>query len=144
MPKETTTPTIVGCELFVRKGGSILLGKRKNCYGAGTWALPGGHVEFNERLADTICREAKEELDADIVPKELKLVSIVDDLQPENNLHHIHISFEVKNPKWEPRIMEPDYCEEWRYFPINSLPDNFFPHHKDIIENYLNGRLYLS
>lgn len=143
MPKETTTPTLVGCELFVRKGDNLLLGMRKNCYGAGTWALPGGHVEFNERLADTICREAKEELDADITPKDLKLVSIVDDLQPENNLHYIHISFEVKDPEWEPHIMEPDHCEEWRYFPMDSLPDNFFPPHKGIIENYLSGRLYL-
>lgn len=142
MPKVSETPTLVGCELFVRKGDSILLGMRKNCYGAGTWALPGGHLEFNERLIDAICREAKEELDATIKPDELKLVSIVDDLQPENDLHYVHISFELKNPSWEPCIMEPDHCEEWRYFPLKDLPSNFFPPHQGIISNYLNQRLY--
>lgn len=143
MPKETSTPTLVGCELFIRKGDSILLGLRKNCYGAGTWALPGGHLEFNERLVDAICREAEEELGSVIKPKELKLVSVVDDLQPQNNLHYIHVSFELKEPTWEPRIMEPDHCEEWRYFPLDELPEKFFPPHKGIIENYLQKRLYL-
>lgn len=142
MPKETSTPTLVGCELFVRKGDSILLGKRKNCYGAGTWALPGGHLEFNEKLADTICREAKEELGADIQPSDVKLVSVVDDLQPENNLHYVHISFELKDPTWEPQVMEPERCEEWRYFPLSELPENFFTPHKGIIQNYLGSRLY--
>jgi 8-oxo-dGTP diphosphatase len=62
MPRETLTPTLVGIELLARKESSILLGKRKNCTGAGMWALPGGHLEFNERLVDTMCREAEEEL----------------------------------------------------------------------------------
>lgn len=143
MPKETATPTLVGCELFLRRGDSILLGLRKNCYGAGTWALPGGHLEFNERLVDAICREAEEELGSVIKPKELKLVSIVDDMQPQNNLHYVHISFELKEPAWEPRIMEPDRCEEWRYFALDELPKEFFLPHKGIIENYLQKRLYL-
>lgn len=136
-------PTLVGCELFVRKGDNILLGLRKNCYGAGTWALPGGHLEFSERLVDAICREADEELGANIKPSDLELISIVDDLQPQNNLHYVHVSFELKDPQWEPRIMEPDRCEEWRYFSIRELPKNFFPPHKGIIENYLKQRLYL-
>lgn len=142
MSKNTITPTLIGCELFVRKGNSILLGLRRNCYGAGTWALPGGHLEFNERLVDALCREAKEELDASIKPAELTLVSIVDDLQPENGLHYVHVSFELKDPCWEPRIMEPDYCEEWRYFPLDDLPEKFFPPHKDIVANYVHQRLY--
>jgi 8-oxo-dGTP diphosphatase len=144
MPKQTLTPTLVGCELFVRKGDSILLGLRKNIYGAGTWALPGGHLEFGERLVDAVCREAKEELGADVSPGELELVSVVDDLQPQNNLHYVHMSFEIKEPAWEPCLMEPDECDGWRYFPLDKLPKEFFPPHKGIVENYLKGRLYLS
>jgi len=142
MPKVSETPTLIGCELFIRKGDTILLGKRKNVYGAGTWALPGGHLEFNERLVDAICREAEEELGGVIKPQELTMVSVVDDLQPENDLHYVHVSFELKEPTWEPRIMEPDTCEEWRYFSLDELPENFFTPHKGIVENYLKGRLY--
>ena len=68
MPKDTPEPTLIGCEIIVRKGQSLLLGLRKNCYGAGTWGLPGGHLEFNERLVDAVCREAKEELGAIVKP----------------------------------------------------------------------------
>jgi 8-oxo-dGTP diphosphatase len=89
-----------------------------------------------------MCREAEEELGAIIKPEELRLVSIVDDLQPENNLHYVHVSFEQADPAWEPRIMEPDRSEEWRYFPLGNLPENVFPPHEGIVANYLHGRLY--
>jgi hypothetical protein len=39
--------------------------------------------------------------------------------------------------------MEPEACEEWRYFELDALPhDNLFVGHTDIIENYLQKRLY--
>jgi 8-oxo-dGTP diphosphatase len=42
----------IGCEVFIKKQDTILLGKRRNCYGEGTWALPGGHLEYSETLID--------------------------------------------------------------------------------------------
>ncbi len=136
--------TQIGCEIFIRKGDQILLGKRKNCYGAGTWALPGGHLKFNERLVDAICREIREEIGATIKPKDVQLISIVDDLQPQNDAHYVHVTFELREPEFEAKIMEPDYCEEWRYFSIHELPlNNLFAPHTGIIDNYLKQRLYL-
>jgi 8-oxo-dGTP diphosphatase len=106
--------------------------------------LPGGHLEFNERLVDAVCREANEELGATVRPEEAKLVSVVDDLQPNHNLHYVHISFEIREPRWQPKLAEPEHCEEWRYFPLDKLPDNLFLPHRPIIDNYLDGRLYLN
>ena len=143
MPKISTEPILIGCEILIRKGDSILLGLRgKACYGAGTWALPGGHVEFSERLIDAACREIKEELGADVSPNELELVSIVDGYQPNDKHHYVHASFALKEPDWQPQIMEPDSCDEWRYFPLNDLPDDFFEPHTGIVDNYLKGSLY--
>ena len=143
MPKITDEPVYVGCELFVRQGENILLGLRKNCFGAGTWALPGGHLEFAERLVDAACREALEELGAHIKPEQLKMVSIVDGIPPSaGQEHHVHVSFEIKEPLWEPKNMEPELCEEWRYFPINGLPQNMFPPHQPILQNYLTDQFY--
>jgi 8-oxo-dGTP diphosphatase len=63
MPKESTEPIYIGCELIIRKGDQLLLGLRsKRRFGANTWALPGGHMEHGERLIETACREAREEL----------------------------------------------------------------------------------
>lgn len=135
--------TKIGCEVFIRKGNAILLGKRgKAAYGTGTWALPGGHLELHERLVDAICREIKEELDGDVQPTDLRLISIVDDINPEIDNHYVHVSFELRDPAFEPKLMEPDSCDEWRYFPVDDLPKNFFKPHNAIVSNYLQQQLY--
>jgi len=36
----------IGINVFVVRDKKLLLGKRKNVYGAGTWGLPGGHLEI--------------------------------------------------------------------------------------------------
>jgi len=143
MVKISTEPILIGTELFARKGNEILLGKRgKNAFGAGTWALLGGHLEFGEKLADCLAREMKEEIGAEIDPEDLKLITVVDDTPPENTKHYVHISFELINPNFTPQISEPDQCDEWRYFDLNHLPENIFQFHRAIIENYKNKVLY--
>lgn len=147
MPKISTEPIYIGCEVLVRKGNALLLGLRgKNIYGGGTWGLPGGHLEYSERAIETACREIAEEVGGTAEPKDLRLASIVD-TPPNQEIgaqHHVHITFELREPKWEPRVTEPDECDEWRYFPLDDLPSNILPSHRPIIENYLSGRLYQS
>lgn len=140
MGRQSTEPTYIGCELLVIKGGRILLGLRKNCFGAGTWGLPSGHLEFQERLIDCICREAKEELGATIEPQDLRLTTIVDVCRPGEE-HHVHVGFLLLDPAWEPINMEPERCEEWRYFPLDNLPTVLHTH-LPLIENYRNKQLY--
>lgn len=126
-----TPHALVSCELIIRRGEEILLGKRINCAGAGTWGLPGGHVEPRERLVSAACREAKEELGAVITVEQLRIISIVDTPQPDR--HYVRVSFELREPDFEPHLAEPERCAEWRYFPLAKLPTDIFWAHQAIL-----------
>ncbi len=47
--------------MYCSKGREILLGQRKGAHGAGTWATPGGHLEFGESVKACATRELLEE-----------------------------------------------------------------------------------
>ena len=52
----------VGVFIFDRtRGARFLIGKRKGSHGAGTWALPGGHLEHGESFEQCAMREVEEE-----------------------------------------------------------------------------------
>jgi ADP-ribose pyrophosphatase YjhB (NUDIX family) len=53
-------PTL-GVSALIRDGKRLLLVKRAQAPFAGTWSLPGGHVEGGESLADAAAREVQEE-----------------------------------------------------------------------------------
>ena len=68
----------VGIGIFVLKDGKFLLCKRKNSHGAGHWQLPGGHLEFNEKLEDCARREVIEETGVKI--KNIRSSTITNDI----------------------------------------------------------------
>ncbi len=51
----------VGVGIIIIKGEKVLLLKRKNVHGAGSWSTPGGHLESGESLEKCAIREVKEE-----------------------------------------------------------------------------------
>ena len=59
-PKQVMVTCGVGC-LVVRPDGRFLIGKRKGSHGAGTYAVPGGLLEFGESWGDCASRELLEE-----------------------------------------------------------------------------------
>ncbi|RLC15632.1 MAG: DNA mismatch repair protein MutT, partial [Deltaproteobacteria bacterium] len=52
---------LIGVAAIVIKDKKVLLGKRKNAHGAGTWAFPGGHLEYKESIEECAKREVFEE-----------------------------------------------------------------------------------
>lgn len=129
----------IGCNTLIIKDGKLLLGKRKNHTGEGTWALPGGHLEFGENLIDAAKRELKEELG--ITSKKIKLVSITEgDKSPDK--HYIQANFLLEDFEGEITNAEPEFCEALEYFDLDNLPE-IFPPHQNIIKAYLTGDFYL-
>ena len=56
----------VGVSVVLRFENLVLLGKRKGSHGAGTWAFPGGHLEYGESVEDCGKRELLEETNIDL------------------------------------------------------------------------------
>lgn len=131
----------IGCEIFLKKDNAILLGKRKNCYGEGTWGLPGGHLEYGESLIECAKRELMEELG--IEGLEFKLVAMTDNID-EHRGHYVHASFLVEQFSGEIHCMEPDLCYEWNFFDISNLPEEIFKPHQKILKTYFNNIIYLE
>lgn len=126
----------VGVNILVVRDGRLLLGKRVNVFGAGTWALPGGHLEQGEKLVDGVARELIEE--TGLVAERFEFSNIVNNPSKDNR-HYLQIGFEAIGTSGEPKINEPDRCEEWRWFKQDELPENIFPNHKKQIELFLLG-----
>lgn len=131
----------IGAAIFVVRDGAILLGKRKNTYGAGDWGLPGGHLEYGEKLVNCALRELAEEVGIQANVSDLSLTTIVDD--PRDDQHYLHVAFTYNSVKDEIRLMEPEKCEGWKFFPVTELPPNIFIGHKRILDTYVQGKMYL-
>jgi len=74
------------------RGNKILLQKPTNDTG---FAIPGGHVEFGETNAQTLVREFKEEIGADITVGDLKWVAEIFFTWGDKPCHQICLYYEV-------------------------------------------------
>ena len=57
-------PRLAGGAVVVADG-ELLMVRRGHGPGAGTWSVPGGHVELGETLAEAVVRELAEETGLD-------------------------------------------------------------------------------
>ena len=122
----------VGVGVFVEKEGKILVGKRKGSHGAGTWALPGGHLEGGESFEQCCRREVLEETGLSIT--NINPVSFTNDVFQDEGLHYVTLFFRAEYDSGEVIIGEPGECEEWRWVSLDHLPQPIFLPLRNVLE----------
>ena len=115
---------MVGVAALVTRGERVLLLKRHGSHGAGSWACPGGHLEFGETPEQCAVREAFEEVG--LVLEHLRFRAITNDLFEAEGKHYITIWMQGECASGDPAIAAPDELTELGWFSWDALPQPLF------------------
>ncbi len=114
----------VGIGVVVMEDGKVLLGKRKNSHGEGSWCFPGGHLEFNESWEDCARREVTEETGINV--KDIRFGTTTNDIFEKERKHYITIFMLCNYDSGQVKVMEQEKCQQWDWFSWDNLPEPLF------------------
>lgn len=114
----------VGVGAIVERGGKVLLLKRRNAHGHGSWGFPGGHLEFGETPEAAARREVREETGLRV--DGMKPAGFTNDFFRNEGKHYITLYLLCKKANGIPQVMEPEKCERLGWFGWNKLPKPLF------------------
>jgi 8-oxo-dGTP diphosphatase len=114
---------LVGVGVFIVEDGRILLGQRRGSHGAGSWALPGGHLEWGETPEDCARREVLEETGLELA--EIRRGPFTNDVFPEGK-HYVTLFLVTRRARGEVKLLEPQKCERWEWCSWSALPSPLF------------------
>ncbi len=123
--------------LLLVKGGRVLMLRRYNTgFADGSYSMIAGHVEAGEDLKTSMIREAREEAGIDISPTDLEVVGVIHSMSDRE-----YVNFFLKASEWSGEVinMEPDKCDDLRWFDMADLPENTVPYARQGVENYRRG-----
>jgi 8-oxo-dGTP diphosphatase len=119
----------------------VFCGIRKGSHGAGTLALPGGHLEMYESWEQCALREVFEETNLELDETTLQLAHVTNDPMPQESRHYVTIFLmgkckcaaaaadpsslppQQQQHHQRPITMEPDKCEGWYSYSWKELQD---------------------
>ena len=100
----------------------------------------GGHLEKGETVKECLIRETLEEININIKSEDLTLVNIVH--ANFGGTEYLMPVFHANKWQGKPKIMEPDKCDDLKWFDIHDLPENTSDNRRQMIEDYLNNQNY--
>jgi 8-oxo-dGTP diphosphatase len=114
----------VGIAVFVFKDGKFLMQQRHGAHGAGTWSVPGGHLEFGESFEDTAAREVKEETGLEIT--NIRFGGVTNDYFADESKHYVTVWMLSDWERGVESITEPDKCLKQQWCTFDGLPAPLF------------------
>ena len=128
----------VGVAVLVTRAEQVLLLKRQNVHGHGSWCPPGGHLEQGELPEVCARREVEEETGAQI--DNIRFIGITNDIFAEYERHYITIWMVGKYQSGEIILGSPYEMSEVRWFAWDDLPEPLFLPFKHL----LTGQCYIT
>lgn len=104
----------------------VLLVRRNKDPFAGTWALPGGFVDENEKLVDAAQRELREE--TGLVIAEIEQLYTAGDPGRDPRGWTVSVVYLARVDADELKPIAADDAEEVGWFPLDQLPPLAFDH----------------
>ena len=119
-----THPPRVGVAVIIIKDARLLLLKRRHAHGAGTWAVPGGHLEYGESPEECAVREVREETSLEIA--DTRFLALTNDVFDTEERHYITIWLEALCAHGLPRVAAPLEASQVEWFALDALPRPLF------------------
>ena len=123
MHDETKRPK-VGVAALIFRDNKLIMTRRDGSHGAGTWSVPGGHLEFNESWEDCIKREVVEEVGVEI--SNVTFLAATNDIFLDEGKHYITIWVTADWVANEPESKEPDKIAAVAWHTLDKLPSPLF------------------
>jgi len=116
-------------DAVIVKDGQLLLIKRGFEPYKGYWALPGGMVEYEETVEETVAREVLEETGLKVIS--LRLIGVFS----KPNRHPRQAVAIAYKCEVEGEALAGDDAADLKYFSLNQIPGKLAFDHRDIIKN---------
>jgi len=127
------TPSLTVDIVILLDGDKIVLIKRANPPFEGLYALPGGFVEYGEKVEDAAVREAKEETGLTVKLQDIIGVYSEPGRDPRGHIASLVYLAEVVGG----HLNASTDAEEAKKFRIDEIPENLAFDHKDILKDAL-------
>ena len=139
----------VGVGVLITSGSCVLLGKRIGAAGSGTWAPPGGHLEFGESWDECARREVFEETGLSV--DNVRVGTALNVVDEPTGYHYVSVFMVAEAPpdaevsrsvarnpgsicilthsgpmSGQPVNAEPNKCEGWHWCEWSDLPSPLF------------------
>ena len=128
--------------LIIREENKVLLIRRFNTgWMDGMYSLPAGHVDGSETIQEAMAREAKEEVNLDILPE---VLFVLHTMHRKSDYEYFDFFLETTKYTGVLNNNEKDKCDEIKWFSINSLPENTLDYIKEAFKQISEGKNFSS
>ena len=130
--------------LIMREENKVLLIRRFNTgWMDGYYSLPAGHIDGNETVQVAMSREAKEEVNLDILFEDLSILHMMH-RKCLDGIEYMDFFLDAKKYSGKLKNNEINKCDEINWFQMDSLPENTLDYVKEAFKLISEGKPFSS